>query len=514
MLLQDLLIRTAERKRNKIAYISNDTAFTWSQINARVNQLCAFLKDLGIKKGDRVAYFGLDFHQQAEVMFACAKAGFIRVGVNWRYGEREVNYIFEDSGPKVLLVDQKTAELGKKGAKDCSIPFVIGVGENHGLKHDYETCIRPQPMNEIKMQHKQNDIISLCYTTGSTGLPKGAIWTQGNLINSLVNGILHMGLRKDDIWMHALPAAGVPIVSMLVNCYWGNTNVLMPYFDPELALRLIEEKKVTAALFVPTMIQMMTSHPKFDEYDVSTLRLITYGSSPMSPTNIVETFNKFNCDLQQWYGSTENTGAWVSFLDPDEHQFAIHNNRTDILASCGRPASHVDIKIVDDNGVEVPAGQSGEITIKGDVIVPGYWKDEVKTERTIRDGWLYTGDIGRFDEEGRLYLLDRAKFRIITGAYNVFPVEVENVINEHPSVAEVCVVGVPDEKWGEVVLAEVRLKPNQSVTDSQIINFCKDKIARYKVPKRIVFVSDFPRGATGKLLKLEVKNKYQKAVLK
>jgi acyl-CoA synthetase (AMP-forming)/AMP-acid ligase II len=509
MLLQDLLIRSAERKPNKIAYSCNHLSFTWSQINNRVNQLNSFLRELGLNKGDRIAYFGLDSHHQAEVMYACAKAGFTRVGVNWRYGEREVKYILEDCEPKVLFVDQKTAGLGMKIAKECQIPYVVGVGDDHGLKDDYETCIRSHPIKDVETETNETDILSLCYTTGSTGLPKGAIWTNRNVINSLVNGILHIGLTKDDVWLHALPAAGVPIMSMLLTCYWGNTNILMPAFDPDQALRLIQENKVTAALFVPTMIQMMTSHPRFEKFDVSSVRLITYGSASMSPTNIVETYQKFNCDLQQWYGSTENTGAWVSFLDPEEHKYAVKNNRIDILASCGKPAAHIDMKIVDEHGMKVLDGRPGEIAIKGDVVIPGYWKDEEKTEKTIRDGWLYSGDIGRMDEDGRLYLLDRANFRIKTGAYNVYPIEVENVINEYPSVAEVCVVGIPDKKWGEAILAEVRLKPGESVTELEIINFCRNKIATFKVPKQIVFVTDFPRGATGKLLKLEVKNKYQ-----
>jgi acyl-CoA synthetase (AMP-forming)/AMP-acid ligase II len=512
MLLRDLFIRTSERNRNKIAYINNHLSFTWSDINRRVNQLSAFLQTLGIKKGDRVAYFGLDSHQQAEVMYASAKTGFIRVGVNWRYGEREVRYILKDSGAKVLFVDQKTADLGVRIAKECNIQFVIGVGDGHGLAYDYETSIRLQPtvdLVDMGTDINEEDILALCYTTGSTGLPKGAIWTNRNVISSLVNGILHIGLTKEDVWLHALPAAGVPIMSMLLNCYWGNTNILMSFFEPEHALRLIQEKKVTTTLFVPTMIQMMTSHPKFNEFDVSSLRLITYGSAPMSPANIVDTFKKFNCDLQQWYGSTENTGAWVSFLEPEDHHSAIKNNQYHILASCGRPAAHIDIKIVDEHGKKVPDGCPGEILIKGDVVIPGYWKDEEKTKETIRGGWLYSGDIGQFDENGRLYLLDRVNFRMKTGAYNVYPIEIENVINEHPSVAEVCVVGIPDEKWGEAILAEVRLKSDEIVTESEIIYFCKNKIASYKVPKQIIFVTDFPRGATGKLLKLEVKNKYK-----
>ncbi len=511
MLLKDLLIRAANRQPDKVAYISNSLSFTWSEINKRVNQLSAFLHKLGVKKGDRIAYLGIDLHQQVEVMYSCAKAGFVRVGVNWRLGDREIKYILEDSESKVLFVDQKTSEKGMKIAKEIpSIQHLIGVGEGHGLEMDYETCICSQPNEEIETPLEGKDIISLCYTTGTTGLPKGAIWTHNNVIHSLVNGVLQAGLRKDDIWLHALPAAGVPIMSMLWTVYWGNTNVLMPYFDPVQALRLIEENNVTAALFVPTMLQMMLAHPKFDEFDVSKLRLIAYGSAPMPPSKIIETYKKFNCDLQQWYGSTENTGAWVSLLDPDEHKFAIQTGQHEILASCGRPASHVDIKIVDDNGDEVSVGQSGEILIKGDVVIPGYWKDEEKTGKTIRDGWLHTGDIGKFDESGRLYILDRTEFRIKTGAYNVYPVEVENVISEHPFVEEVCVVGVPDEKWGEAVLAEVRLKEGAQVTESEIIDFCRNKIASYKVPKRVVFVSEFPRGVTGKLLKKEVKNKYLK----
>jgi acyl-CoA synthetase (AMP-forming)/AMP-acid ligase II len=510
MLLRDLLLRASERYPNKIAYICEDLSYTWSEMNRRVNQLSAFLQGVGVNKGDRVAYFGLDSLQQAEVMYACVKAGFIRVGVNWRYGEREVGYMLKDCGAKVLFVDQKTADLGVRIAKECQIQYVIGVGEGHGLADDYETSILLQPADEVETEINENDILALCYTTGSTGLPKGAIWTQKNVISSLVNGILHIGLTKEDVWLHALPAAGVPIMSMLLSCYWGNTNVIMPFFEPEQALRHIEEKKVTAALFVPTMIQMMTSHPKFSEYDVSSLRLITYGSAPMAPANIVETFKKFNCDLQQWYGSTENTGAWVSFLDPEDHRSAIKNDQHHLLASCGRPAAHIDIKIIDENGLNVPPSSPGEILIKGDVVVPGYWNNEESTQRTIKDGWLHSGDIGKFDDNGRLYLLDRVNFRIKTGAYNVYPIEVENVINEHPAVAEVCVVGIPDEKWGEAILAEVRVKLGERVTDSEIIDFCRNKIASYKLPKQIIFVTNFPRGATGKLLKMEVKKKYRK----
>jgi acyl-CoA synthetase (AMP-forming)/AMP-acid ligase II len=300
-----------------------------------------------------------------------------------------------------------------------------------------------------------------------------------------------------------MPAGGVPIVHLCRNLYHASTMVILGKWDPERALDLIAREGITRTVLVPTMLSSLLETESAGHTDTSSLRQLEYGASPLPPATIRRAVELFGCPFLQMYGTTELTGM-ASMLFPSDHELGMRSE-PEILASAGRPLPYVEAKFVAEDGAEVPTGEIGELVVRTDLVIPGYWRAPEMYAEAVRDGWLYTGDLGRRDERGFLYLVDRKKFRIKSGGYNIYPVEVENVLAEHPAVREVCVVGVPDDRWGERVHAVVVLQDEAAVEPAQLIDFCRGNIADFKAPKSVeVWRSELPKGSTGKIQKRAV----------
>jgi acyl-CoA synthetase (AMP-forming)/AMP-acid ligase II len=494
---------------DRLAYVSRSGRFTWGATADRVRRLAGALQDLGVEKGDVVATLSLDIQEVVETWLASCTIGAVRAGINYRYAPREMAHIINDAGVKVLIV-QDECEASYRAISDLlpTVTAVVGVGK-HAFDLDYDELLRTRDDPPSPVELHDGDAVALSYTTGSTGVPKGAVWSQRSVVTALMNTMLQAGMRRDDVFMHCLPAAGVPILSTSWNVFNGSTVVLMDKFSPRSALELIQAERVTSVLWVPTMLMDVLADPEIDSFDVSSLRLVIYGSAPTTPALVRHAIDRFGCEIQQWYGSTEAAGGFFTMLHHDDHLLAL-DDRPELLTSCGRPTLHARIVVVDPAGAEVPVGEVGEICVQSGAVMNGYLNLDEESAATLQHGWLHTGDLGRRDADGYLYLVDRKKFMIITGAYNVYPVVVENAIAEHPLVREVCVVGIPDERWGEAVCAVVVREAD--LTEEDVVSFCQERLAKFEVPKRVDFVDALPRGATGKVLKREVHDRYREPV--
>jgi acyl-CoA synthetase (AMP-forming)/AMP-acid ligase II len=500
-----LVRRNGTHWAEKNAYVELDRKITWGDLHRRTDALGHAYRSLGVEPGDRVAVLTHDSIEVPETFFAAVKVGAIRVGINPRLAAAEIAALIVDSEPRILVYASEYQPI-----VDLLLPQItgtglslqlVGFGSKHRAPSDYEELIARHLFDgELTQTPHQSAMIA--YTSGSTGLPKGAVYPHDKLLRAVIYISLNEGLTHDSVWLHTMPAAGVPMLHMLRNVFLAATSVIVGPWNPELTLSLIERDRVTETMMVPTMLTALINTPTLSKYDVSSLKLLGYGAAPLPPPTIREAMNVFNCSFIQMYGCTEILGM-SHMLFPSDHVRGM-KDRPEILASAGRPLSWVDVRIVDENNVDVPAGELGEVVIRSDIAFSGYWRAPEKTQEMFFGEWLRLGDLGRCDSEGYLYLSDRVKFRMKSGGYNVFPTEVENVLADHPAIREVCVFGIPDPRWGDRIEAVVSLKPQQSVSQEALKEFCKNKIAGFKIPKTIGFWEDLPKGATGKILKRRV----------
>lgn len=511
MLLRDYIRRAANSYGDKTAFIDGDIRRDWRTVDERSARFGAALQKLGVRKGDVVCILAHEHLEVIEHFLACAKIGAIRVGINWRYSPREQEHIIRDSSAKAVLVQancheqiaQFLPDLEKEGR------VLIGFGENHGLRYDYESLIAQNLNHPDHVDLAPDDLLAYSYTTGTTGLPKGALWTQSLVVESNVHSIFNLGLRHEDIWLMPAPTPGAPILFNTFGVINGMTTTMINGdFAADKYWDIVERDRVTASGGVPTMIRRLLEEYDSGNYDASTLGNLFYGSSPMPPTLTKRLFNTLDCDLIQPYGSTE-TGGWVTYLRQDEHRRAVQENDFRLLESCGRPSQHADVTILDEEGKEVPDGEVGEVCVASGTNTVGYLNLPQETEELYFGKWLRTGDLGNRDKNGYYFLVDRRKFMIISGGYNVYPVVVENVLAEHTAVREVSVIGAPHPEWGEVVTAVISLKNGQNVSSEELIEFVRPKIGKWEVPKYIEFIDDLPRGVTGKIDKISLRQRFK-----
>ncbi|MGI9276523.1 MAG: class I adenylate-forming enzyme family protein [Endozoicomonas sp.] len=503
----ELVARHGRNRAEHDAFVEENRRISWGIFHRRTDALAHALVKLGVQPGNRIALLAPDCIEVAELLVACAKSGAVRVGLNIRLSGPENAHLIDDSMPDFLLVP---AGFSRKAREALELsehqPRLIGIGQGHDFELDYDTLIEQQLLSGV-FEQMPHEIIMLCYTTGSTGLPKGAVYEHDKLLRSILYTAACEGATQADIWLHAMPAGGVPVMHLLRNLFHGSTTVIVGEWNPEKAFRLIEREKTTMTVLVPTMIASMLDSPALKTADLSSMKLLGYGASPMPPAMIMDAMKAFGCPLLQMFGTTELTGM-ATMLYPDDHRRAL-DGQADILSSAGKPLPWVDIRIVDEDDNEVPVGEMGELTIRSELNISAYWSQPEQYAKTIRNGWLYTGDFARRDEQGYIYLGDRVGFRMKSGGYNVFPTEVEAVLAEHPSISEVSVVGIPDSHWGDRIHAVVTLKSGQEASEEAIKAFCDGRIARFKIPKSVAIWPELPKGATGKILKRAILEHYQ-----
>jgi fatty-acyl-CoA synthase len=482
---------------------------TYRQWNERVNRLATWLRDVaGVNKGDRVAILARDGIEHLDCFYACAKLGAIHTALNWRLHWRENLGLIEQTQPKALIYsDDFKSQVAEIESAIRNSQFAIryylhieGTGIP-GSQH-FETTLQSSPATRVTCESLEaEDIACLLFTGGTTGLPKGAMISHRMICWNVLNTVIH-DLHHDDIYLNIYPLfhAGGLFAYLSSQVVFGNTTILVRQFEPTLILDLIERERVTVFAGVPTMYQMMLQAPNYKTANLSSLRFCTCGGAPL-PVPVIQQYMKDKgIRFKQGFGMTE-FGPGLFALAPEDAERK--------AGSIGRPNFFVDVRVVDENNQPLGPNQVGELVLKGPSRCSGYWNNPEATRAMLDDeGWFHTGDMVRCDEEWYFYVVDRKKDMFISGGENVYPVEIESVLYKHPAVHMCAVIGVPDEKWGEVGKACVVLKPGMTATEEELIAFMQQHLARYKVPKSVAFLDALPMSGMGKILKRELRDKF------
>jgi fatty-acyl-CoA synthase len=499
----DWIAHHAHRRPKQLAIddLQTHRTFTYAELHRRTDQLSGWLAAQGIGKGDRVALLAPNCTEYFEIQFACGRLGAIMLPLNWRLTVPELEYILGDAAPRLLIHDRSFAAAANELARLCRTDHLIEIDPERP-DSAYERALAGDAPVPAPVAITHDDIAMVMYTSGTTGHPKGAIITHGMVFWNCVNLGIPALISPRTVQLVVLPLFHTGGLNCYANpvLHAGGTILIMRAFDPALALDCISDPAlgITHFFAVPAPYQFMMQHPKFGTADLSRLEIAGVGGAPCALA-ILEGWSARGVPLVQGWGMTETSPAGT-MLDAAD---AIRK-----VGSAGKAMMHTVIRIVDDAGRDVPQGAVGELLIKGPNITPGYWNRPEATAAAFTDGWLHTGDAARFDEEGFVYIVDRWKDMYISGGENVYPAEVENVLFQLSEVADAAIIGVPDERWGEVGMAIVVRKPDRPLEEGDVIRYCLGKLAKFKVPQSVAFVEALPRNATGKVLKRELRAQF------
>ncbi|MBL8674934.1 MAG: long-chain fatty acid--CoA ligase [Rhodospirillales bacterium] len=515
MYLTQGLRRAAQIKPRGVSTVFRGRRHDWTTSLERVARLAGGLRALGIGAADRIAILALNSDRYLELMYAIPWIGAAMVPLNTRLATPETEYILEDSGSVALFVDgAMRAHAEALAGKMPALKAVIWLDDDAppaGMRA-YEDLLSAGAVDDAGAGGET--LAGLFYTGGTTGKSKGVMLSHANLTWNAMNAIAGIGFDGDTVYLHSGPmfhlADGASSFGV-TQC--GGTHAFVARFDPVDCLTAIQAEKVTHGQYVPTMINMLCNHPRFAEFDVSSLKRILYGASPMPEGVLLKALEVLpGCGFIHAYGMTE--AAPILTLLPTRYT-TLDGPYAGRLKSCGQPAHTVDLRIVDADRKEVPRGTVGEIAAKGPMIMLGYWNKPAETAAVLEDGWYYSGDGGTMDDEGFVFIVDRLKDMIVSGGENVYSAEVESAITLMPAVAEVAVIGIPDEKWGETVHAVVVPRPGAEVTPEQVLAHCRTRIAGYKCPRSVeIRTTSLPLSGAGKVLKRDLREPYWKGYAK
>lgn len=486
----------------KIAVYSNDIPYDYKTLNDRINKLANILVERNIKKGDRVAVLMHNCIQYVEIFFAVSRIGCILVPLNWRLAMPELEFIIKDSKSRMIIFEEEFTESMAKMRKKITVEHYISscpVEDGHSRHshywiEDYESLMdkAKDESPDIPWQSGDDDTHIIMYTSGTTGVPKGAMLSHKKTFYNVLNANIYFDLTRKDVAIIARPLfhSGGLIVELAPVLYKGATAIIKRRFSPEDILKTIEEHRVTILELPATVYNFILHDCDISKYDISTVKCFFTGGERV-PVSLLAAYAEKGIHISQIYGLTEaSTLFWLPYD-------MAHKK----MGSVGKPVFHADVRIVDEKNNPVPRGTVGEIIVRGPVVMNGYWGKPELTKKVIKDGWLYTGDLATMDEDGFVYIVDRKKDMFISGGENVYPAEVEKALLSHPDVHDAAVIGVEDEKWGEVGKAFIVLKQEKHTKEEDIYRFLNEKLARYKIPKYIVFVDKLPKTASGKIRK-------------
>ena len=504
----DMIRRWARETPDAPMLTEGSSTLSWDEVYQRSKRVAYALQRCGVGPGDRVAFLDRNGSEYFEVLFGCALLGAVSVAVNWRLAPMEIAAIIEDAGAPVLFYGPDYAATVKevKSLVD-SVHHWVALDRFAEWRDGDGAVERDDP----GFDPGPDDPVVQLYTSGTTGLPKGAVISGRNISAILTEAdrVFHIG--ADTVSLVAMPLFHIGGTGWaLAGMSRGGHSVILKDVDPTEALRIIEAHRITETFVVPAVLMFLLATPTLADTDMSSLRTVFYGASPISEDVLVRSMAALGCDFAQVYGLTETTGAITSLM-PGDHD--PDGPRAHLLRSAGRPFDHVQLRIVDASGRDLPVGEVGEVWTRSDQNMLGYWNKPEETAATLTDdGWLRTGDAGWLDAEGYLFLHDRIKDMIVTGGENVYPAEVENALLAHPDVADAAVIGVPDNRWGETVKAIVVRASGASADDGDlgaaIIAATRDRLAHYKCPTSVDFVDALPRNPSGKVLKRELRRPY------
>ena len=512
MTIGDLLVRNANKFPGKRAVVSEGVSETFRELNERVNGLADALLDMGLEKGDRIGVLVHNCRQFLEIYFAAAKTGGIFCPFNNHLKEWEVKDVILYSTPKFVFVDRDFCDAVNSIAPDlgCVEHYVCLQKPRAAFIAEYEELIARGKKDEPAVKVSEDDLLSIFFTAGTTGRPKGAMRTHRHLMSDAVASVIDLKVEYDENVMITFPMYHIACEDNIVrHSFMPNTFFIRREgnFDPRQILQYISDEGITRCQLVPTMIHSLLQVPDIESYDLSSLRLILYAGASMPVELLKRALAVFPCGFAQMYGQTES-GPFTTVLKPEDHILDGSEKRLARLASSGKPVLNYEIRVVDENDRDVPVGEVGEIIGRSEAVMKGYWQMPEETAKKLKNGWLHTGDLGRLDEDGYVYIVERKNDMIISGGVNIYPREIEEVLYRHPAVSEASVIGLPDEHWGEVVKAVIVLKDGAQATESEIIAFCGQHLAGYKKPKSVDFWTELPKSPQGKILKKEIRSRY------
>ncbi|MBT8471436.1 MAG: long-chain-fatty-acid--CoA ligase [Marinicaulis sp.] len=502
-LMADLLREQARLRPNIVGLKFEGAEYTYKQMNDRSNQTAAALKSLGVEQGDRVAWLARNLGLFWDTIFGAAKIGAVLTPINWRLAPAEIAQILGDAQAKIFIGEKEfVAPLQEQSGTNLPQTLFLETGEG-----SFDDLVAVQATDEPDDEPTLDDIFVQLYTSGTTGLPKGVVLSNRAYKNSgdinIADGAVNPK-SADECALHALPHFHVAGVNFGLMAIARSMPIIqLRQFDPVAIVKEAQGPAPLNSFFVPAMIMMVLEAAKQMQAPVSSFANVSYGAAPMPEALLDAAMSAMpNADFTQFYGATENCGA-VTRLRHEDHAPGLPQR-----VSAGQPWSGIDVKVCDpENGKDLPVGETGEIRMRSGALLDEYWRRPDATAETVVDGWYRTGDAGYFDENGFLYVCDRVKDMIISGGENIYPAEIENALSDHASILESAVIGVPDEKWGELVKAFVVKRVGEDLSSDDVVNFLSDKIAKFKLPREVEFIDMLPRNASGKILKTELRKR-------
>jgi acyl-CoA synthetase (AMP-forming)/AMP-acid ligase II len=515
MRLHDFLDYRAREHADAEFAVQGERRITYREALAQINRFAHALINAGVERGDRIAILSKNSIEYALMYYACSKAGVSPVPLNYRLAANEWSYIINDCGATlVIAADEFVGAIDGIRSELPAVKTYVGVNIEgmDGVEgwQDYAHWVAGQPSTppERAGAVRDDDDVYQMYTSGTTGRPKGAVITHSAVAAQLSQVTMLLKGEPGERTLIVVPmyhAAGA--VSTFVTVYWGSCLFIQADFIPNEVVRALDEERVTASTLVPAMIQaLLVFVPDVAKREYKDLRQITYGASPIAEETLRRAMETFKCDFAQGYGMTETT-AVLTYLFPSDHRRAVAE-QPGLLLSAGRPVVGTEIRVVDEDDKPVPNGTIGEIIGRGPQLMRGYWNLADESGEALRGGWMHTGDAGIMDDEGYIFIQDRVKDMIVSGGENVYPRTVEDVLFQHPAVADVAVIGVPDEQWGETVKAIVVLKEDAKATAEELMEHCRGKLGGFERPRSVDFVAELPRNPTGKVLKRQLREPY------
>jgi acyl-CoA synthetase (AMP-forming)/AMP-acid ligase II len=495
----DLLARRAALNPEKEALVCEDVRLTWSECNARANRIGRAMQKLGIGQGDRVGLLALNEPEYLDLFYGLGKIGAILVPINYRLAGPEMQYILSDSGVKAFVFGPDYVDVVGTFRSDIPAEHLIAIMDDPPeWARSCRALTEAESAAEPEVVSGGDDVLTILYTSGTTGRPRGAMLTHNNYFFSATNLIATLG----DLGQTALLVLPLFHIGGIGNVPLGPQSgircVMLKSLDPKRMLELIQEEKVNVFGSVPVLLQILKMVPDFEKYDWSSVQKVFVYAAPV-PVALLEEYDRAGIEVRNLYGMTESCGSGT--VIDGEHSMVK-------AGSCGLPEFLAELKVVDDDGNEVGPEELGEVVMRADFVMKGYWNNPEATAQTIKDGWLYTGDVAKRDADGFFYIMDRKKDMIISGGENIYPAEIEDLLMRHPKIQDVGVIGYPSEMWGEAVKAVVVVKPGETLTEEEVIEWTKGQIGKFKMPKAVVFTDALPRTPTGKILKRELRAQY------
>ena len=503
MYLTQGLHRALQCRADRVATVFGERQHTYRQYGERVARLASALQSLGMAPGDRVGMLALNSDRYLEFFYGTWWGGGAVNPVNIRWSAAEIAYSFDDCDTRILLVDDQFKGLaGELRSRSKALKTLIYTGDGvtpEGMLSYEQLLMQAAPVPDA--DRAGADLAAVMYTGGTTGFPKGVMLSHENLASNALAFVAAGATHAEGLALLIAPMFHIAVGALLhAHVMVGGTSVIAPMFTPLATLQAIQQHRVTHMLLVPTMIQLTVDHPEAGQYDLSSLQVLTYGGSVINAAVLQRAMQRFpNAGFIQAYGMTELSPC-ATYLTPRDHR-----GEPSLLCSAGRASLATQVRVVNEQGIEVPRGTVGEVVVRGPNVMLGYWNRPEDTAKALRGGWMHTGDGGRMDENGYLYIVDRMKDMIVSGGENVYSAEVENALAQHPCVAASAVIGIPSEQWGEAVHAVIVFKAGTSATGEELSAHCRGLIAGYKCPRSFEFRDALPMTGAGKIQKTELR---------